>query len=99
MISASPRRLAVFKVVVESGGINAAARELDISQPSVSAHIRALERQVGSPLFSRQRGRTNQMTGIGQAIYTYACEFLHKSEEVDLELRKLRGGELSLIHI
>ncbi len=93
MISASPRRLAVFKAVVETGGINAAARELDISQPSVSAHIRALEKQVGSPLFSRQRGRTNQTTGIGHTIYTYACESLHKSHEVDLELRKLQRGE------
>jgi DNA-binding transcriptional LysR family regulator len=93
MISASPRRLAVFKAVVDCGGINAAADHLEISQPSVSAHIRALEAQVGSPLFARRRGRTNQTTTIGQAIYTYACQSLDKSREMDLELRKLQRGE------
>lgn len=93
MISASPRRLAVFKAVVDCGGINAAADRLEISQPSVSAHIRALETQVGSPLFSRQRGRTNQTTSVGRAVYTYACQLLDKSREIDLELRKLQHGE------
>src|SRR5919106_953767 len=43
MISASARRLSVFKAVVEEGGFNRAAMRLDISQPSVGAHVRALE--------------------------------------------------------
>lgn len=93
MISASPRRLAVFKAVVDCGGINAAADQLDIAQPSVSAHIRALEAQVGAPLFLRERGRTNQTTSVGRAVYVYACQSLDKSREIDLELRKLQHGE------
>ena len=43
MISASARRLSVFKAVVEEGGFNRAAMRLDISQPSVGAHVKALE--------------------------------------------------------
>jgi DNA-binding transcriptional LysR family regulator len=46
MISASPRRLTVFKHVVETGGFNAAAAELGIAQPSVCAHVKALESQL-----------------------------------------------------
>ena len=47
MISASARRLSVFKAVVEEGGFNRAAMRLDISQPSVGAHVKALEQQAG----------------------------------------------------
>jgi DNA-binding transcriptional LysR family regulator len=93
MIEASGRRLAVFKAVIELGGVNAAAEHLGISQPSVSAHLRALEASVGSPLFLRRRGRPNQATGVGQAVYGYACQVLDKSREFDLKLRKLQRRE------
>ena len=43
MISASARRLNVFKSVVDCGGFNLAAMQLGIAQPSVGAHIKALE--------------------------------------------------------
>ncbi len=71
----------VFRVVVDCGGVNAAADHLGISQPSVSAHLRALERQLGSTLFLRSRGRHNVITPTGQALYKYACEALLKSAE------------------
>ena len=74
MISASPRRLTVFKSVVDLGGFNAAATELGIAQPSVGAHIRALESQIGQPLFHRQRGSRPKLTKAGEALYTFAVE-------------------------
>lgn len=93
MLTASFRRLEVFKTVVECGGVNAAADELGIAQPSVSAHIHALERQIGSPLFRRERGRTRQTTSVGQTFYAYACETLAKAQTAHLELRKLQSAE------
>src|SRR5262249_40792197 len=93
MIQASGRRLAVFKTVVESGGVNAAADRLGISQPSVSAHLRALEASVGSPLVVRRRGRANEPTSVGQAVYGYACQVLDKSREFDAKLRKMQRRE------
>lgn len=81
MISASPRRLTVFKSVVELGGFNAAAADLGIAQPSVGAHIRALESQVGQSLFQRQRGSRPKLTKAGELLYGYAVELLRKSEE------------------
>ena len=76
MISASPRRLSVFKSVVERGGFNAAAAQLGIAQPSVGAHIRALESQIGQPLFHRQRGSRPRLTKAGEALYTFAVDLL-----------------------
>jgi DNA-binding transcriptional LysR family regulator len=90
MISASPRRLSVFKSVVDLGGFNAAATRLGIAQPSVGAHIRALETQVGQPLFHRQRGSRPRLTKAGEALYTFAVESLRRSEEATHALDDLR---------
>src|SRR5712671_558574 len=92
MISASPRRLTVFKSVVDHGGFNLAAEQLGIAQPSVGAHIKALEAQVGQPLFHRARGSKPKLTKAGEAVYAYAVEVLRKSEETANALADLRDG-------
>lgn len=99
MISASPRRLSVFKSVVELGGFNAAASELGIAQPSVGAHIRALETQIGQPLFHRQRGSRPKLTKAGEALYSFAVDLLRKSEEtahVLDDIRKIDAHQLAI---
>jgi DNA-binding transcriptional LysR family regulator len=78
----------VFRVVVDCGGVNAAADHLGIAQPSVTAHLRALERQLGSTLFLRSRGRRNVITPTGQALYQYACDALSKSAELQIAVKR-----------
>jgi DNA-binding transcriptional LysR family regulator len=92
MISASPRRLSVFKSVVDCGGFNLAAAEIGIAQPSVGAHIRALEAQIGHPLFHRSRGRRPQLTEAGEALYAYAVEILHRSQLTAQTLAAIRSS-------
>jgi DNA-binding transcriptional LysR family regulator len=99
MISASPRRLAVFKSIVDFGGFNVAAARLGIAQPSVGAHIKALEAQIGQALFFRHRGSKPQLTKAGEAFYAYAVEALRKSEETTHVLADLRKGEAREIAI
>jgi DNA-binding transcriptional LysR family regulator len=99
MISASPRRLTVFKSVVDRGGFNAAATELGIAQPSVGAHVRALETQLGQPLFHRQRGSRPRLTKAGEALYTFAVDLLRRSEEATHaldDLRKVDAREIAI---
>lgn len=43
--------------VAEEGGFQAAARRLRMAQPPLSRQIRALEQQVGVPLFHRRPTR------------------------------------------
>lgn len=92
MISVSTRRLSVFKSVVDSGGFNLAAMQLGISQPSVGAHIKALEAQLGQPLFMRSRGRRPALTKAGEAVYSYAVEVLHKSQATTQALAEIRSS-------
>lgn len=91
MLSASGRRLDVFRAIIERGGVNAAANWLGVSQPSITAHVRALERQVGASLFKRQRGRRNVVTPAGDALYRYACESAAHRSELNGKLRELAG--------
>jgi len=92
MISASPRRLSVFKSVVDCGGFNLAAVRLGIAQPSVGAHIKALESQVGQPLFLRNRGSRPQLTKAGEAVYAFAVDVLNKSEATTRTLAEIRSA-------
>jgi len=99
MISASTRRLSVFKSVVDSGGFNLAAMKLGIAQPSVGAHIKALEGQVGQPLFLRNRGSRAQLTKAGEALYAYALEMLDRSAAATKALAEIRSAAAQEITI
>lgn len=50
-----PRRLEMFRRVALAGTVTEAARQLALSQPAVTAQIRALETELGSALFVRSR--------------------------------------------
>lgn len=93
MISASARRLNVFKNVVDAGGFNGAAMRLGIAQPSVGAHIKALEAQIGQALFYRRRGTRPILTKAGETLYSYAVDVLRKSQEAMHTLTDLRAQE------
>jgi DNA-binding transcriptional LysR family regulator len=93
MISASPRRLNVFKAVVDLGGFHAAANRLGIAQPSVGAHVKALESQIGQPLFHRRRGSRPRLTKAGETLYAFAVDLLRKTDETALTLADLRDAE------
>lgn len=91
MFDASPRRLQVFKSVVDLGGFNAAAAGLGITQPSVGAHVDALERQAGQPLLRRRRGARPHLTEAGRVVYALAAEVLRLSEETSQALAGLKS--------
>jgi molybdate transport repressor ModE-like protein len=93
MISASPRRLNVFKAVVDRGGFNAAANHLGIAQPSVGAHVKALENQIGQPLFHRHRGSRPRLTKAGETLYAFATDMLQRTDEAAHKLADLRETE------
>lgn len=93
MIEASPRRLLVFKTVVDLGGFNAAADKLGIAQPSVGAHVKALERQVGQALLMRHRGTKPQLTEAGRVVYTMAVDVIRLSEEAYMRLANLKAQQ------
>lgn len=60
--------LRAFVRTVERGSMTAAARDLAISQPAVTKHLRNLERHVGARLLERS-SRVVRPTPQGQALY------------------------------
>ncbi|MGO4327473.1 LysR family transcriptional regulator [Cupriavidus sp. M-11] len=63
--------LRVFEAVARLGSMNQAAAELHTVQSNVTARIRALERELGVPLFSRHV-RGVSLTPAGQRMLPYA---------------------------
>ncbi|WP_126174605.1 LysR family transcriptional regulator [Altericroceibacterium xinjiangense] len=61
-------QLRAFMQVVEQGSFSAAADALNISQASVSKHVRAIERKTGV-LFVRKKGSGVHLTSAGQILY------------------------------
>jgi DNA-binding transcriptional LysR family regulator len=68
-------QLQAFLTVVRRGSVTAAAEELVVTQPSVSAAVSALERELGVRLTERA-GRTVRPTPAGAAYVAYASDVL-----------------------
>jgi DNA-binding transcriptional LysR family regulator len=68
-------QLTAFLAVVRGGSVTAAADELVVTQPSVSAAISALGRELGCDLFERV-GRGIKPTAAGDAFAPYAADVI-----------------------
>jgi LysR family transcriptional regulator, low CO2-responsive transcriptional regulator len=91
-------QLAAFVCVVRRGSVTAAADELFVTQPSVSAAIAALERELGSKLLERD-GRGLRPTPAGEAFAPYASHVLGLLEEGERAAREASEGKRSTLRI
>ncbi len=80
-----------FVVAAETGNFSRAARELHISQPAVSAQIRALEEALGYPLFDRH-GRRVVLNEAGKAFLPLARQLIGMAHRVEEQARALGSG-------
>jgi len=62
----NPVDLNVFAMAAETENFSEAARRLGVTQPTVSMHIRSLEKRLGLDLFERS-GRHVVLTEAGRA--------------------------------
>lgn len=74
-------QLRAFERIVRLGSFHAAARELNLTQPSVSQRIRELEDVLKTPLFVR-RGPRISLTAEGHALVEYADRMLETAGEM-----------------
>jgi DNA-binding transcriptional LysR family regulator len=76
------RQLETFRAVALTNSFTRAAAELGYSQPSVTTHIKALERELGAPLFKRQRfSKKVVLTKVGRQTLEYASRILELAAE------------------
>jgi DNA-binding transcriptional LysR family regulator len=85
-------QLKTFVVVAEEGHLTRAAERLHASQPTISAHIKALEEELETRLFIRTP-KGMQLTEAGSRLRDKAGEVLRAARELKLEARNM-GGEL-----
>jgi DNA-binding transcriptional LysR family regulator len=82
-------QLRTFVAVAEEGHLTRAAERLFISQPAVSAHVKALEEELGVALFTRS-ARGMQLTREGVALRPQAEAALKSVGELLSRARSLR---------
>lgn len=72
--------------MVASGSYSAAARALGYTQPAITQQMKALERAVGTPLFTRI-GRTMQLTEAGRSLARHADSILGSLSAAEAQLK------------
>ena len=91
-------QLRSFVAVVRTGSVTAAANELVVTQPSVSAAIAGLARELGTPLLERD-GRGVRPTPAGDVFALYAADvigLLEKGRRTAVEAAAAAGRELRI---
>jgi LysR family transcriptional activator of nhaA len=83
--------LLYFATVVREGGVSKAAEKLRLSQPAISAQVKALEAALGERLFQRQ-GRRLVLTDVGRVVEQYAAEIFAAGSELLETLRSRPSG-------
>jgi len=92
------RQLRYFLTVLRLGSINRAASVLNVTQPSLSHSIKALERSVGAELIIRGGGGVRATT-VGEEFAKYANNIVREAEKAKAVVEASRGaggGRISL---
>lgn len=91
-------QLSAFLAVVRHGSVTGAAEDLVVTQPSVSAAVAALERELGVELTERA-GRSVRPTAAGEAYARYAADvlgLLRQGADVATEVSEGSGRQLRI---
>ena len=83
-------QLRTFVTVAQQGHLTQAAELLHLSQPAVTAQIKAIEEEVGMPLFERTAGGV-VLTLAGQELLPRAQHILLSARELLDHARSLKG--------
>ena len=89
------KQLEAFAAVVEHMSFSEAAKSLFLTQPTVSAHIKELESELGKHLFERTTKRIT-LTADGEKLYGYTTRMLNLRKKA---LSDLSGQKKEIIHI
>ncbi|WP_052372890.1 LysR family transcriptional regulator [Amycolatopsis taiwanensis] len=85
------RQLRYFVTVAEELHYGRAARRLHIAQPGLSQQIKIFERQLGVPLFHRNR-RGVSLTDAGQVLLPEAKDLLARADAITSLVRRHGSG-------
>jgi DNA-binding transcriptional LysR family regulator len=87
----SIHKLEVLCTVVEQNSFSRAAQKLNITQPVVSAHIKALTDKFDVPLIVKA-GRRIELTEDGARVYRWARDLVSRTREIEREMSDSQKG-------
>ncbi|MDO4733450.1 MAG: selenium metabolism-associated LysR family transcriptional regulator [Bacillota bacterium] len=85
------RQLEIFVAIIEAGSFSRAGERLYMSQPTVTAHMNSLERELEQQLLIRSN-KGVRLTESGKYLYEYARNALEQREDILLKLSKKQSG-------
>lgn len=91
-------QLEAFVQVAAHHSFSRAAEALQLTQPSITARIQALERELGEKMFERG-GRSVRLTDAGTILLPYAeriLQMVREAKESVEEVRSVQAGRLRL---
>jgi DNA-binding transcriptional LysR family regulator len=91
-------QLEAFVEVAQHQSFSKAAEALFLTQPSVTARIQSLERELGEPLFERN-GRGVRLTDVGSSFLPYAQRVLKDLQEGRDALEGLRSLQIGALRL
>ena len=93
-----PRRVLTFRAVARQRSFSRAARELALSQPSVSNQVAALEREVGARLLEREPGGL-RLTREGEILLEHADAIAERFQLAQEQLSAVAQRERARLRI
>src|SRR5918992_361785 len=93
-----PRRLLTYRAVAHLRSFSQAARELALTQPSVSQQVAALERELGTRLLDRRPGGL-KLTDAGAVLLEHADAVAERLELAAVQLAEIAGDERTTLRL
>lgn len=92
------RHLRTFVAIADAGGVARAAGRLNLTQPTASRQIHALEAELGLPLFDRI-GRRVRLTPEGENLLQHGRSLLADAESFGARARALKSGHTGILRV
>lgn len=92
MLGMEVHKARAFLAVADELHFSRAAARLHMAQPPLSRLIRALEQELGAPLFVRSPRRV-ELTAVGRALVEPARELVMQSERISELVHRVQNGE------
>ncbi|WP_354644063.1 LysR family transcriptional regulator [Kitasatospora camelliae] len=85
------RHLRVLCAIADSGSVRKAARQLGMTQPSLTTQLRRIERAIGGELFTRER-TGSRPTALGHTVLSRARPVIAELAELVAAARREAAG-------
>lgn len=92
------KQLEVFVAVAKHKSFSKAARELFLTQPTVSSHIQNLETELHTVLLNRSN-KTITITDSGKLLYNHAIQILNDCKKALYDIKEYSGKIEGSIHM